>query len=59
MNTLSSSVGLFYETPTVEVVDIRPQIILAASGDFVYSIYYGDSGYAGTINGEYVEGGDF
>lgn len=59
MNTLSSSVGLFYETPTVEVVDIRPQMILANSEIFVYDIILGNNGAAGTINGEYVEGGDF
>ena len=49
----------FYETPTVEVIDLQPHTILAASEVFVYDIFLGENGAAGTINGEYVEGGDF
>lgn len=48
-----------YETPAIEVVDLQPHTILAASEYFVYDVFLGDNGAAGTINGEYVDAGDF
>lgn len=51
MSKLHTHAKTFYEAPTVDIIDLQPQTMLCASGDYLFYLEFDETGGAGKING--------